>query len=243
MDLLSKIDYAEVAHKWGDLHKYSPATRHRRRLIMKLLNGLGEISNCLDVGCAQPFLIEEIQKRKNVRVAGCDISEKVILSNKKLYPNAEFFVMDVSNSKPDGKQYDLVICSEVLEHIDNWRTALQNISLLSRRWLIVTVPCGKVHPIDKYVGHIRHFQGDDIVNALTEFGFFTARVFRWGFPFHSLYKLLSNGIAPNKIYKSFAEERYGIGKRFISMLLYWLFYGNDFFNFGSQFIALMGKKD
>ena len=241
MDLSGKFDYDKITPKWDNVHRYSPAPRHRRRLTMKMLDWL-DFADCLDVGCAQPFLIEELQKRKNIRVAGCDISEKVILSNKKLFPGAEFFVMDISKTQTDEKKYDLVTCSEVLEHVDDWQMVLQNISRLCRRWLLVTVPSGRIHPMDRKVGHIRHFQGDELLTTMKELGFSPVRVQRWGFPFHSMYKYAINGITPDKIYQFFGEANYGIGKRLVSTFLYWLFFINDVFKTGSQFIALMKKR-
>jgi len=241
IDLFGKFDYEGTTPKWDNVHRYSPAPRHRRRLVIKILDQL-DFADCLDVGCAQPFLIEKLQKRKDIRVAGCDISEKVILSNKKLFPGVEFFVMDISKTQPAGPRYDLVTCSEVLEHVENWQIALQNISRLCCRWLLVTVPLGKIHPIDRKAGHIIHFHGDELLNMMKELGFYPVYSQRWGFPFHSIYKYAINGIAPDKIYQSFGEANYGIWKRFVSTFLYGLFFVNDLFNSGSQFIALMEKK-
>lgn len=236
-------DYADIVTKWDNVHRYSPAPRHRRRIMMKMLEDL-EFRDCLDIGCAQPFFIGEISKRKkDIRIAGCDISENVILSNKKRFPEIDFFVADISKLQTYGKRYDLVTCSEVLEHVEDWQTALKNISFLCRRWLIITVPSGRVYPIDKRIGHIRHFQGDELLSELVKFGFSPVKVCKWGFPFHSMYKYAINGILSDKLYKVFAEENYGIGKRFISNVLYGLFFCNNLFNDGSQFVALMEKKD
>jgi hypothetical protein len=235
-------DYNDIVSKWNDVHKYSPAPRHRRRIMMKMIREL-DFADCLDIGCAQPFLLQEILREKKARIAGCDISENVILSNRRLFPQADFFVMDISKPRQHDKQYDLVTCSEVLEHVEDWRTAVRNISSLCRTWLIITVPSGRVYPIDKHVGHIRHYQGGELLKEFEESGFKSIDVCRWGFPFHSIYKYTINMVFRDKLYKSFAEEKYGFGKKIISNCIYSLFFCNDLFKHGSQLIVLMGKKD
>ncbi|MBN2137994.1 MAG: class I SAM-dependent methyltransferase [Sedimentisphaerales bacterium] len=241
-DIDRTCDYSEIAAKWDDVHKYSPAPRHRRRIIMKMIRNL-DFADCLDIGCAQPFFLQEVSKKRRTRIAGCDISENVIQSNRKLFPDAEFFVADISKPLEHNAQYDLVSCSEVLEHVKDWQAAVSNIARLCRRWLIITVPSGRVYPIDKHIGHIRHYQGEELLSELAKAGFSPVKVRKWGFPFHTMYKYAINAVLHDTLYKTFAEEDYGIVKKAISNILYVLFFCNDLFNHGSQFVALMEKRN
>ena len=241
-DLYGDPDHNEIAAKWSDVHRYSPAPRHRRRLAIKILNQLA-FNTWLDVGCAQPFLIEEFPKRKNVIISGCDISEKVVASNKNIFPGIDFFVMDVS--KPlthTSRQYDLVTCSEVLEHVENWQAAAKNIAQLCRKWLLITVPSGKVYPIDRRVGHCRHFSGEELLDVFEELGFTSACILKWGFPIHSIYKYAINTFFSDKMYASFGEGHYGAGKKIFAEIVYRIFFINDLFNYGSQLIVLLEKR-
>jgi len=236
------IDYGVTTPGWEWLHKHSPAPRHRRRLIMKLLKGL-EFGQCLDVGCAQPYLLEDLrQARPDLELAGCDISETVIEANRRQFPGAEFFVMDLCTGGDIGKQFDLVTCSEVLEHLPDWRGAVTRLTRVARRWLLLTVPSGRLYPIDEMVGHFRHFQGTELIEACRANGFHPVRAFRWGFPFHSLYKRLINAVSPKKMYASFTRQRCGPGKRILSSMLYGLFFLNDAFRGGQQFVALLERN-
>ena len=236
------INYNVSTPTWEWVHKRSPAPRHRRRLILKLLKNL-DFGQCLDVGCAQPYLLEDLrQMRPDLKIAGCDISQTVIEANRRRFPDAEFFVMDLAKAHDVRGQFDLVTCSEVLEHIAEWRQALETLARLSRRWLLVTVPCGSVFPIDEIVGHRQHFQGPDLLDACRGYGFKPVRAFHWGFPFHSLYRRMINSLCPERVYRSFAQQDWGPAKWALSSVLYGLFFLNDPFRCGSQFIALLEKS-
>lgn len=202
-----------------------------------------EFKDCLDVGCAQPYLMEQILRKRSVALYGCDISEEVIQDNHQRFPWGEFRVIDIARQTwPGDRKFDMVICSEVLEHIDDWHLALINLARMSRRYLVITVPSGKVHKIDRHIGHIRHFEGSDLVDALRRLDLLPKRVKYWGFPFHSLYKHAINSIAYERVYESFAEQTYGFWKKAVSMFLYALFFANDLFSTGSQLLILAERK-
>jgi hypothetical protein len=237
-----KVDYEKVTPLWADAHKYSPAPRHRRRLVIKMLSGL-EFSNCLDVGCAQPFLLKEIKKRfPAVHLAGCDVSEKVIVLNRKQFPDVEHFTMDITRNYTSTRRWDLVTCSEVLEHVDDWEQAVYNLGLMTKSYLLITVPSGRLRPMDKILGHLRHFSADDIVETLKKGGFSPQIIWTWGFPFLSIYKTIINAFSPEKLYRGFAAGKYGAGKRLFSEVLYRLFFINNLFASGSQLLILAKRE-
>lgn len=224
--------------RWADVHRWSPAPRHRRRLILKWIAGL-QFDNVLDAGCAQAYLLEQILKRYRVSVCGCDSCEQVIAENRLRFPEAEFEVVDLSMSRwPGGRQFDLVVCSEVIEHIEQWDTALCNVASMARRYLLVSVPSGTIYPIDRYVGHFRHFAGQELDRQIEQLGFRTLRSRHWGVPMHALYKVAVNRINPHAVYEVFGEATYGLVKRTVANLLYALFFVNDLFDAGGQYVVL-----
>lgn len=236
------MDYNKITHQWNDVHHYSPAPRHRRRLILKIINKLS-FDSILDVGCAQPYLLNMINK-ENRKFFGCDISEKVITENRDTFSDINFEVLDISKEIYQGNRtFDLLVCSEVLEHIENWEIAIKNLSTMTKKYLLITVPKGKVHGIDKIVGHVRHFEGNELICELGKNGFKILSLKYWGFPIHWLYKYAINSIAKDKIYDYFAVSKYGLIKKLFSIILYCLFFLNDFFNSGNQLIVLGEKSD
>src|SRR5947209_2086163 len=54
--VLARANARNVVADWDDAHRYTPAPRHRRRLILKWVSGL-DFADVLDAGCAQPYLL------------------------------------------------------------------------------------------------------------------------------------------------------------------------------------------
>jgi SAM-dependent methyltransferase len=239
--VITSIDDKNIAVHWDDAHRFSPAPRHRRRLLLKTI-ALLDFKNCLDAGCAQLYLLQEIVRRHHVTGYGCDISDQVIASNRSLAPDCNFITLDLATDVwPADRQFDLVLCSEVLEHIPDWKAALRNLARMSRKHLLITVPSGKIRHIDKLVGHHYHFNGQELEAELRSIGFSIKQIRRWGFPFHSLYKILINRFAADQIYASFTGVQYGFLRQLFCNALYLLFYLNGF-NSGNQLIVLAQKS-
>jgi SAM-dependent methyltransferase len=230
-----------IALAWSDAHQYSPAPRHRRRIVLKLLAGVC-YDSCLDAGCAQPYLLASLSKAHK-QCYGCDISDGIIEVNRRLLPEVTFAEVDISKATfPGHKTFDVVISCEVLEHIDDWRAALKNLVSMARKYILITVPSGKIYPIDEMVGHRRHFEGPELAAELDNCGMRIVRMKRWGWPVHSLYKYAINKFAAPQLYKEFAQSRYGCIQRIVSDCLHVIFFGNDLFNKGSQLFILAERK-
>ena len=231
-----------VAAHWDQAHRYGPAPRHRRRLIRKLVRGLS-FEDVLDAGCAQPHLLSELVREFHVKGYGCDISDEAMDAARRDMPSCEFLPIDLAYERwPDDRQFDLVVCSETLEHIAEWRLALDNLAAMTRRHLLITVPSGKIRPVDKLVGHHQHFAGPELTSALEERGFRVDLVRFWGFPMHSLYRWAVDKVGSDSVYESFAEGKpFTRSQKLLSDALYGAFFLNEPFRSGSQLIVLAEK--
>lgn len=231
------MDYEQITDEWEDSHRYSPAPRHRRRIILNMVKRL-QYESVLDAGCAQPFLLEFfIQTGK--KVYGCDISQNVIEKNRARLPNCIFESFDLcAQTYPAGQKFDLIICSEVLEHIENWRSALNNLMQMTNKYILITVPSGNIRYIDKKVGHIHHFQIEELIEELSKHNFSIVTTKKWGFPIHTLYKILVNRIFPENLFIEFSISTYSNKKIALSQCLFLLFFINDLFRHGEQIFIL-----
>jgi 2-polyprenyl-3-methyl-5-hydroxy-6-metoxy-1,4-benzoquinol methylase len=100
----------------------------------------------LDVGCGNGIISRSLG-RKGFNVLGIDISEKTIEKAKALndLSNVTFRVMSAEQLSVSNEKYHAVVCSEVLEHLQQPEKLLQVLhqSLKDDGVLIVTVPNGK----------------------------------------------------------------------------------------------------
>jgi len=191
--------YDDMWSKYGNLDVASPANFHRRRLVVDLAASAvrSRAPRVLDVGCGQGELLRELAARlPDARIAGSDLSAQSLLDTRKR--NQEFELFSLNIADPDFSQkyadrlgaFDLLICSEVLEHIPDDRLAARNLAALLAPGgaLIATVPGGKMSRYDQRIGHQRHYRAQLLEQLLAGAGLRVEKVMAWGFPFHNLYR-------------------------------------------------------
>src|SRR6476661_1605393 len=115
-------------------------------IISTLKDKLPEGAVVLDVGCGNGVISRNLGKH-GFNVYGIDISDKTIEKARSLntLPNVKFDVLSAEQLVASGKQYNAIICSEVLEHLNDPGSLLRvlNDSLHDDGVLIVTVPNGR----------------------------------------------------------------------------------------------------
>ncbi|PZR27821.1 MAG: hypothetical protein DI535_08720 [Citrobacter freundii] len=119
----------------------------RLKFIIKALHDkLPKGAEILDVGCGNGIISRSLGK-EGFNVKGVDVSDKAIEKATALntFPNVRFEVMSAEQLIADGQKYHAVICSEVLEHLNEPSKLLVSLQQLLHDdgILIVTVPNGK----------------------------------------------------------------------------------------------------
>lgn len=114
-------------------------------IVSALKASLPEGAEVLDVGCGNGVISRSLGAQ-GFNVRGIDVSEKTIEKAKLLntFPNVRFEVVSAEQLVADGHRYHAVICSEVLEHLNDPGKLLRVLhqSLTDDGVLIVTVPNG-----------------------------------------------------------------------------------------------------
>lgn len=198
---------------WSDfksLNEGDPGTIFRANLIIIKINKL-KIRNLVDVGCGAGELIQTIiQKSKNkLKITGFDISSIIIKNNKKKFNNIDFSTMNLDKIQKPKKKFDLVICSEVIEHVNNWKVGIINLSNLTNKngYLIITTQNGKIYKHHKILGHLKHFQKKELEKELIKNNFRIIESYYLGWPFMNLKNILVNIFYTNLISASSMENK------------------------------------
>ena len=209
----------EWTDQWQDMKTYSPVARHTRRLIEKLLGRL-EYRSLIDIGCGNGELLRELDLDVDrIDLHGIDLSEAAVGLAGQHVPG-RFRCLDIQRDFL-RESFDVGICSEVLEHLGDDRTALRNIRNMCR-FLIVTVPSGPLGSASLAMGHVRHYTRQDLIRKLSDAGFCVKYIRAWGTPFHDPLYAWIRGQAPTGT----TTGRYGFLRRTVSHFLYLCFFLN-----------------
>ncbi len=233
--------YDQAWQDWNDMIRLSPAPRIRRRMVLNRLRALRPDS-LLDVGCGNGAFLQETRTALGgcVRLAGADVSPAVIAANAQRLPEIGFHVLDLDAGSLRDR-FHTVVAMEVLEHCTDFQAALCNLATMAQRHLIVTVPCGPLFPIDRMVGHTRHFSPEDLRAALPAAGLEEVRIVRWGWPFFNLYKHAIN-LSPERMSENFMSDKpYGPTQRLVAQAAYAAF-RLSLPVWGYQLVAVLAKR-
>ncbi|HRG53354.1 MAG TPA: class I SAM-dependent methyltransferase [Bacteroidia bacterium] len=105
-----------------------------------------------DVGCGNGNLLVYVKKNFSPsQIHGYDFAGSALSQAKGNLPEGKFNDHDIYNPLP--QKYDLLLCTEVLEHLLNPEIALKNLieGINETGTLLITVPNGR---IDTFKGHI-----------------------------------------------------------------------------------------
>jgi SAM-dependent methyltransferase len=96
--------------------------------------------NLLDVGCAvgDGFPVLQRAARGVDRFHGCDFSPEGVSNARLRFPSVRLFVHNIQTPLPG--QWNTVISLQTIEHLDDPRLALQNLSSAAKDTLIVGAP-------------------------------------------------------------------------------------------------------
>lgn len=134
-----------------------------------------EVESILDVGCGEGFTLNRL-KEKGIgkKLEGLEYSKDAIALGKKTYPDIKITQGSIYELPYKDNSFDLVLCTEVLEHLDEPEKALKELIRVSSKYLIISVPN---EPFFMFAQLVRGKNwsrfGNDIehVNHWTMFGF------------------------------------------------------------------------
>jgi SAM-dependent methyltransferase len=131
-----------------DTPKYRSRNPVQRALIRRFidrLHGLFVAANpvraVLEVGVGEGFISGFLSERfPEVSFSGADVSERDLARLGQKFPRIRTHCTSIYDLASIGQRFDLVICAEVLEHVDDPARALAALVGVGPEHLILTVP-------------------------------------------------------------------------------------------------------
>jgi len=166
-------DYEFYAESFDILDKqYSEWLEEKTLLLNSLLEG----KRIIEVGCGSGLLLKYIPK--SFDITGADFSQGNLDKAKEENSHVSFFKADLNDKKGwlvHAEEFDTVLCSEVVEHIENHRTAIEILYSLVKPGgaLVLTVPAFNLlfSEFDRKEGHFRRYSKKQISSLTEQAGF------------------------------------------------------------------------
>jgi SAM-dependent methyltransferase len=175
---------------------YENIVRWKSEQLVKLIPADLTLNSILEIGCALGILLNNISERLTIkRIYGLDISSKNIELAKTLYPESTFFQGTVEDFKvliSNGQVFpvfDLVVLSDVIEHIPDDLKFLKSVKEIST-YVMINLPLEKCfknrhrnYGEDDPSGHLRCYDLGMALSLIDQAGFniinsFTANAYR-----------------------------------------------------------------
>ena len=95
----------------------------------------------LDVGCGEGFTLERLRQNKiGHELVGLEFLEKAIEIGREIHPKISFKPGTIYHIPFKDNSFDLVICTEVLEHLEYPEKALAELQRVTKGTCIISVP-------------------------------------------------------------------------------------------------------
>lgn len=118
-----------------------PGHISRYTITYRLLVALGNLKfeSLLDVGGAEGYKAFLVNKIFDVPVMSTDLSEEACKRAKEIF-GIESEPSDIHKMLYKDDQFDVVMCSETLEHVSDWKLATSEMLRVAKKAVVITVP-------------------------------------------------------------------------------------------------------
>src|SRR5580704_7941966 len=114
---------------YGYRSKFSASSNISRYMITKsILNAINEFSfeTFIDIGCAEGYTAYLVRELFHVKVMSTDLSENACKMAKEIF-NIEALACDIHKLPFTENQFDIVLCSETIEHVNDYKLAIKEL--------------------------------------------------------------------------------------------------------------------
>lgn len=181
--------------KTSNFRKHTSKNPLKKFFINNFEGGLTSVAapinpkRILDAGCGEGFTLAKLLELKiGEELVGIDYSSVAISAAKKLFPYLNVKTGDIYQLPFKSNTFDLVICTEVLEHLVRPLQALKEIERVSSKYVILTVPnepwflFSNFTQWSKDIGHLNHWSSKGIQKFITDHSSLKIKEVRQPFP-------------------------------------------------------------
>jgi 2-polyprenyl-3-methyl-5-hydroxy-6-metoxy-1,4-benzoquinol methylase len=111
-----------------------------KQLLLEQVKRLKPTS-ILDVGAGEGFTLEMLRENKVAnKLEGIEYMDNALKLAKKLHPNILIKKGNIYELPYKANSFDLVLCTEVLEHLENPEKGLSELLRVTKKYLLISVP-------------------------------------------------------------------------------------------------------
>ncbi len=174
----------------------------RYDLVRRTLDQLHP-SSVLEIGCGQGAFGARIADRLHNYVGVEPDHASFAVARSRIVPRGGTVIRGMHDSLPSGATFDLVCAFEVLEHIEDDKSALRDWVEFVRAGghLLMSVPAfqNRFGPMDTHAGHYRRYGPEDLRARLDEAGLINVDISVYGWPLGYALEAVRNRIDQRKL--------------------------------------------
>ena len=124
------------------------------------------IETILDVGCGEGFTLQKLKDNSiGKKLEGIEYDMTAIKLGKQMHPEITIKEGDIYKLPYKDNSFDLIICTEVFEHLERTEKALSELHRVAKKYCLLSVPHEPIFMLVDYmrgktpqsIGHINHW--------------------------------------------------------------------------------------
>jgi len=135
----------------------------------------------LDVGCGEGVSLAKLESLQiGEYLEGIDFSDDALKIGRKTYPHLKLKKGSIYGLPYKNKSFDLIICTEVFEHLDEPEKGLESLFRVTKKYCLISVPNEPIFRISNFLrgkylsrfgsseGHINHWSKGKFIKFLSK---------------------------------------------------------------------------